>query len=496
MALTTPTTYDHQSAQTFFGLITADQSPLDKLLLNANYFYGRHSPPVLQFCPYAANATVNSEVYIVQATFSADGLTYAASVRFWRSDTSAVTLAVEESASVSSGWSAVSGSPFTLVGAGVGSAGDGSAAVSWTPSASRPYLKLTITNATGGSYAQLQSFMVYPNTTTVTTGVKASGFVGYESNHLATTGAAIHTEYLNRVAKNVRSTYYDRVQCVGSFVQAQAFPMRLSPTTSATAAVTHPFVATMPLQLPPGKGVLTVDVLANDSGSGGKITVNQKGWGSQLEFDADGTAQTGTLGYSGQNPTVMVAAEVDTQLDISYVVLRWRPVANATPLISSVSPPAALEYLTGLNSYLESLVATSYHAPCMVFRPDSKGGTHWYWERRIPPGAYAMRWLRTRYENLGSGTASAMTVWNDAGGNTANDSVVSSMSIYPVVWPPYSESVVYIGSNTFDATPSIPMNRLHEMPTASWTAQNELFKGLGFQGTSGRFMPVSDLSAV
>tara|TARA_R110000824_G_scaffold131166_4_gene293101 strand:+ start:1943 stop:3430 length:1488 start_codon:yes stop_codon:yes gene_type:complete len=495
MALTTPTTYDALSVQTFFGLVEADQSPLDKILLNANYFYGRHSPPLVQFSPYAAAATVNSEVYIVPTIWSADLLAYTASVKFWRSDTSAVTLAVEESSAVGSGWGAVSGSPFTLIASG-GSAGDASQTVSWTPGSGKRYLKLTITNATGGAYAQLQSFMAYPNTTAVTTGAKSSGFIGYESTALATAGAPIHVEYLNRAAKNIHSTYYDRKHCVGSFVQAQAFPMRLTATASGRSQVTHPFVATMPLSIPDTDGTLTVEVLANDSGAGGKITINQKGFGSQVELDADGTARTSTLSYTGTSPTFIVAAEVHTQLDISYVVLSWRPKAQAGDFIQAIAPPAAIEYLLALNKLLEKRVAASYHAPCLVFDPSTKGATFWQWERRIPPASYSMRWLRTRHTVQAAGSASAMIAWNTSGGLTANDAIVSSLSLQPIAWPPYSHSQVWVGSLTYDATPSVPMNRLHELPSASWTAQNETFLGNFFHGTAGSFMPVTDLSAV
>ena len=495
MALTTPTTYDDMTSDVFFGLTEADKDPLNRLLLNTNYFYGRHSPPLVQFSPYAANATNNSEVFIVPASWSADGLEYTAAVNFWRSDTSAVTLAVEVSGTGTGSWSAVTGSPFTLIASG-GSSGDAAATFTFTPVLARVYLKLTITNATGGAYSQLQSFMAYPSTVAVTTGEKASGFIGYEDTHLATTAAAIHTEYFNRAEANMFSVFRDRRQVVASFVQSQGFPGRLTASATATAVKTFPLTLTMPCFLPFDLGTLTVQVLANDSGAGGSVTVHQLGHTASVSLAADGTPNAGSMTFKGKDPVLVFTAEVDTQLDVSYIVVTWQPTAAHGDFLNDVAPPARLEYLLTLNEVIEKRVASAYTVPAMAFNPASKGGTYWNWQHRIPPATYAMRGMRAVHQEPIAGAPAAITIFNTSSGTSGVSAIVSGQAEFVPSWPPTGTSIVVPGSMEYEASPTMAMDRLHEMPAASWTAQNESFYGLFFHSTGGAWIRVADLSTV
>ena len=495
MALTTPTAYDDMSQSVFFGLTEADHNPLHRLMLNTNYFYGRHSPPLVQFSPYASAATLNSEVFIVPANWSADGLEYTGAVKFWRSDTSVVTLAVEASGTGTGSWSAVTGSPFTLIASG-GSSGDASATFTFTPAVARVYLKLTITNATGAAYAQLQSFMAYPSTVAVTTGAKASGFIGYDDTHLTAVGAAIHTEYLNRCEENMFSVFRDRRQVVASFVQPQAFPGRITATATATAVKTHPLTLTLPCFLPFDVGTLTVQILANDSGAGGSVAVHQIGHTASVNLDADGTPNSGSMTFDGKNPVLIFTAQVHTQLDISYIVVTWQPTAAHGDFLNDVAPPARLEYLLTLNEVIEKRAAAAYTVPALAFNPASKGGTYWNWEHRIPPATYAMRGMRTVHQEPIAGAASPITIFNTSSGTSGVSAIVTGQAEFVPSWPPIGGSIVVPGSMEYEASPTVAMDRLHEMPAASWTAQNDPFYGLFFHSTGGAWIRVADLSTV
>lgn len=491
MGVTIPSDLELLEPYDLIGFVRGDdQEPLHTLLRRCNWHYATHRPPLRNSTPHSDVAS--SQRYIMPVEPSADGLEYQVLLMAWTSLATTLTTVVEYATGSSSGsWTAVTGSPSMAV---VMMGDNEVAAFDVTIPASAEFLRVTCSVLLGT--VQVQNVLVMPKIlTSIAAGVKGCGFVPYDDTHLTSTGAAIHTEYINRGAANFRAVQADRRQDLLTYLQEVTAPKHTwRPAGSLTSYLAAYGVAGLPGQQ---TTTVTVRLRASDTGSGGTVTIGQIN-GDAVSFAADDTDQTETLELYGEQPVIYVRVTPDTDLTLVYACVDWSPsIGSPDPLITSAAPPARIEYLSALDRL--GLVASvgAYGCPALQTNFYNASGTYWRWRYVVSPATRRMRGIWTRSLNEDGSAATTTEAFNDesgAGGSNRIDipapgtgtEVYDPMDPFPAIaW----------GALNDEATPSGPLNRLHEV-VESRSAGVEVFEARYAVGFTGYPEPVADLAAV
>ena len=300
------------------GKVDLGKEPLHKMLENTNYLYGYHRPAVVNFCPINDISTSGSTFYefVVRAPLSADGLKYEIDWYAYHASNGTARMKVyETTGSAAAGWgSAVIDTNATWNGGQWNNATSSSAF-----SANATFLKFEFASNVNG---QVEAIILRPAAVTSidTAATYSSGFVPYEDDLLAATGAPIHPELMNRACNNAAAVMADRQQCVFSFVNEDSALHRFTKSGADTIIPVCHGKTHMPGQV---GAILDVYVQGNDSGSG-KIWVGEVG-GQKISLNADSGDRSGTLTLANEAPTFFVEVQPDNGLDLYYVTIHWKP---------------------------------------------------------------------------------------------------------------------------------------------------------------------------
>lgn len=318
MAITPPSSYSVVQWQDLSGKVDLAKEPLHTILSNTNHLYGYHRPAVVNFCPHNDISTAGSTSYdfIVRAPLSADGLKYELDWYATHASNGGGQLEVfETTGAAAAGW----GSAVITSAASWNGGQWNNATSSGAFSANATFLKFTYSAAVNG---QVEAIILRParvgSISTSTT--YASGFIPYEDDLLAATGAPINTEFLNRACNNAAAVMADRQQVVFSFVNEDSELHRFSKSGPDTLIPVCMAQGNLPGQ---AGAILDIYVRGSDGGTG-YIYVGEVG-GEKVKLLADGTDRSGTITLTSESPVFTVDVVPDSGLDLTYVTIHWKP---------------------------------------------------------------------------------------------------------------------------------------------------------------------------
>ena len=511
MAINTPGDWTHLTKAELVGYVPAGIEPVNTLAQRTHYMYRHHSPAVFTGVVWSVAATTQ-EVYFPISP-SADGLSYDTQIHlsYSANDTYAARLYYTTgSATNGATWVEIGTSLLALT----GSPNVSTLTPSGTVPASAKFLRV-VTGSAGSSNHQITGITVYPGTATPAA-TQDSGFVAFDDGFL-TTGAPIHTEYLNRCAANAEAVYKDRKWCVWSFVQTADTPLRLSCAVAGAYRTLGLAACSMPDDLL--SRTATVKVRADDSaGSNGYVEVFQvNGQSTGATLTADNTDRSTTITLTGSDPVIGARFVANGGMAVYYVTVEIAPTLEKAgtkkDLITSAAPPARSEYLTTIDSIQTRLFWQTYPVAGVVMDPTYYTANHVLLSLRVGPGVRRFRSAITRFiSGDGADTVVGLASFkNTDSGANAQDTIQMQSDIqgktekHPLQGTNDAEKihpgVVEYGSlldmPTVDASvwPS-GVNRLAEI-TEDDEPQNEVFYAfLNVYGFGGRYLLTADITTL
>lgn len=195
-----------------FPLAAMDTEPLQTALLNLNWLWIYHRPPLVSVCPSEPAAMGRNAVIVVPIQPSADALRYDFHVEAVCSANTNLTVVVEETDNYTG--LPTSGTPtawtnvYTTVTAETAAARAAQITTSKTIPADSVALRFTVSVAAGTF--ELHHLLVFPAPSSVPAGTAACGFVPYDDALLTTAGGPVHTEFLDRCVYSTVAILRDR----------------------------------------------------------------------------------------------------------------------------------------------------------------------------------------------------------------------------------------------------------------------------------------------
>jgi hypothetical protein len=250
-------------------------APLEAALHNVNWLWLNHKPALVSLCPTEPSGMTRNVVIVVPIIPSADGIRY--DFRTTVVTSGAATLTVVGDYCTAYTGLAASGTPtvwtniFTQATAFVGAGRNTQDKTGQTIPATAIALRWTL-SISAGTY-ETHHLLVTPGETAVGAGVKASGFVPWDSALFGTVaGAPVHTELLNRCRMSALSLMIDRKQAAFSFGQDEVQAnTRISSQNKSTWQAFQPVRCYLPNQ---GKtATLRIRALISKSGATGSASV-------------------------------------------------------------------------------------------------------------------------------------------------------------------------------------------------------------------------------
>lgn len=330
MTITTPATFGVVTQQALASAAFAD-STLDTILKRLNYAWRKHRPQLVAIAPTVESMTRNTEIEFGVEP-SADGLLYAFDHQLWIGANGTIAIEVEEWDGVA--WATIYGP------AGGATVGGAWHVASHTATISASARRLRITYDHGVAAYWVADIAAYPAPTTTPSTKQVSGWVAYDDGLLASTGAPIHAELLNRCKSSAAALLVDRKQMVLSFAQDRTNPRYDGQVTQPPGSVYDGSQAMVlgrgRLHLPgnAGPAVVSLHVHGSATGAGSRtLLVRHLGGtlaGSSQSFTLDDTWRTADLTVVGESPEVeLLILNTDTtgvgKAMVDSVVGFWTP---------------------------------------------------------------------------------------------------------------------------------------------------------------------------
>lgn len=511
MAISTPVAWEHLSKPEISGYVPADTQPVHTLAQRTHFMYRNHSPAVFTGVVWCAMAATHEAYFPISP--SADGLDYTALVNISYAGNDTFTLRAyytTDSATNGATWTQFGTGSSALTGAPTHST---LTATGGVPAGAKFVRIVTSTGATTNH--QVTGVTVYPSPGNPSA-TQDSGFIAFDDGFL-TTGAPIHTEYLNRCANNAIAVYKDRKWCIWSFVQTTALPLRISCATAGAYRSLGLAACSMPDDIL--TRTATVKVRANDSsGVDGYVEVFQvNGQTTGNTLTADNTDRSTTITLTGANPVIGARIVANGTMDVYYVTVEVSPTlekqGTSKDLITSVAPPARTEYLTTLDGLQTRLYWQPYAVTGVVMDPSYYVAGHILLSMRIGPGIRRFRCALTRYilgEDATSTVALATFKNTDSGTNahesiTIQSDITGSSESHPLTGSTDEEKTAN-GAIEYGSLVDMPtvnastfpsgLNRLAEIVESS-TPQTEVFYSFAnIYGFGGEFLRTTDITTL
>ena len=407
MSITIPSGLELTEPHDMLGNLDVKKDPVHTLMRRTNYLYATYSPALLQACPYFAADGSYSHIFPV--TPSADGLRYQPALAFSVSATSDVSVSIWTSEDGST-WDAVTGWAARSLACTTGQINIFTDESDFIIDADVVAVKIQVSHDNRGQL-QLHAFTLYPSeVASVSAGATASGFIPYDDQWLATSGAPVTTEMVNRTARNVHAVVSDRVQCVTAWSMDTDDPIRMR-TSEGAVRLVHMGQIHLPGN---ARGTLTVKLSARGGSGSNKVTFSQvDGASVTITTNTDSASpwpiQSGTFEVVGEFPVIKITALVTADLYIHAFNVTWVPnYTSSDDALTEAAPPARLAYLGDLedltmraavHSYAApSLLRSGTHSPELTY-PAGTSGAYMIFNSpktvfallRVPPGTYAIR---------------------------------------------------------------------------------------------------------
>lgn len=531
MSVTVPSDLELLDPNAIVGNVEVSEEPLHTLLRRINWLFATYTPAACNFVG-VQGTTNNSVTFRVPFPASADSLNYQPVFVVLTDTTGNFTIDIDECDTFSGTYSAVSGYGSKTLSCTATDANVFWSEDSFPVAASTEFIEVTVTQSDPTAYIQLAAFMAYPAplelstgtsvslATKLPTGRSSSGVWIYEDAHLTSTGAAVHTEYMNRPVRAVSALAADRVQCVGSFVQNTGYDRGFA---LGTGHISRTFFRNR-LYLPGnvGSATVTVKLGAREGGTGGSVTVGQMGapsdsWHTFSVPQTTATAQSATITVWGERPEIIGIAHIDSRSDILYMVLEWVPdfASNYEPtgsykLVDEPAPPPKAEVLAACEQMTMRLADAGYAACATTFYAGyfrasdwNAGGTPFsgdnvaYAFQRVPPGVKGMRTTFVRGSDGGGGEMSDTTFGSKPGSGGAEQTGTVESPVEGGEVAPWSADAAYV--EVYDGGAEYAASGSGDDPirTAEDREAHDLLVVMErSSGLSGEWIRVDDLSAV
>lgn len=396
MAIVVPADWQHLTKGQLVGYVPAGIEPVNALAQRSHWYYKHHSPSVFSGVIWNAAATTQEAFFPVSP--SADGLEYTIALNISYAANDTYTLRAYYTAD-----SATNGASWTLIDTDsaslTGSPTFATLTAAGTVPATAKFLRV-VTSTGASSNHQVTGITVYPSGNHTPPAAAASGFAGFDNGFL-TTGAPIHTEYLNRAANNFKAVYQDRKWCVWSWIQTASAGVRIAASVAGGQRPIGMAQVTMPDDLL--SRTATVKIRANDSaGSDGFVEVYQvNGATTGSTLTADNTDRSTTITLTGDKPVIAARTVGNGTVDVYYISVEVAPTleqqGTSKDIITAAAPPARTEYLTTIDGLQSRLYWQAYPVPGVVFDPSTYTAGHIMHGVRVGPGVKRFRPCATRY---------------------------------------------------------------------------------------------------
>ena len=195
-----------------FPLAPMAVAPLQTALLNANWLYIYDWAPLVDVCPWQPTAMGRNAVCVVPVQASVDGIRYDFHVEAVCSAATNLTVVCEYTTAYTG--LPTSGTPtaWNNIYTTVTAEGAGARAAQITTGqvipATAVALRFTVSVAAGTF--ELHHLLAFPHPTALAAGTQPSGFAPYDDGLLTSALAPVHTEFLDRCLRNVKSVLRDR----------------------------------------------------------------------------------------------------------------------------------------------------------------------------------------------------------------------------------------------------------------------------------------------
>lgn len=291
---------------------------MDRMGRNLNWLYLNHTPALSAFAVPGVGSYTDG-LWGWAARPSADGLLHTMVLSLTTAAQNYVTYGLATADVWGGSWTTrISGSQAMATGSGwITDTG-------YIPGSVR-YFRLTTHTAAGNSWESpdgtIESFLLYPSPTVLPAvgTTLPSGVTLYNDTALSATGAAIHTEYADRIWQGAALILQDRRQVVHSLVSG---PDRTwtGTTNAPTVQVLHG-TAIMPAQ---STCTLTIRYRMADTRTPGPITLGQVG-GESVALTADNLDRVTTLRVHGPEVELYCDANPGGDMTVPYLVADWAP---------------------------------------------------------------------------------------------------------------------------------------------------------------------------
>ena len=386
------------------------KEPLHRTLLNLNYLWAYHRPPLLSVVYTVAPALSRSVDYHIPILPSQEtgGLRYTFEHRFVCSSGAATVQVTVDSCTTYAGggtvWTNVYTQSVSSSGAGVLTTSVSSIYVIPTAAVA---LRVTYGAPSAGTRTD-HHFLVYPAPSAPSAGTYSTGYRPYDDGILAAAGAPIHEELLQRCAISSRAVVEDRRHCAFAFVQEYTTTPHFvaNAATGAESGRTMPWVRGW---VPATTGQsFAARVIATVSAGTTADLVSLGG----VTFDASGSIESGTVTLNPKPDGALdwvldVTATTGNSTRVLAVVAFWLPTVpqdNVVAWASAKWPSAQVSYLATAVERVEQAALGPYAATGHLFDGCSATTLQTrYLGAMVPPG-----WLRYRFSVSQTGSFSSL----------------------------------------------------------------------------------------
>lgn len=431
MGVTAPgATYIVQKSNQFNGQKMA-YDPLRKILVNSNWFWKYHRPPIVSVA-FLQDAIAADRVFVLPILPSADGTPGSTTGIKYRYRFSLYAAAIGN-VGVTIEWAETTAGAWTLID-GPNNAALVNGQSFYTVATDRAIdtrarlLKITFTY--GAIAYRPAHLVVWPQPPSMIAGKQASGFVPFDETLITTAGSPINTEILDRCAINARAVMQDRWQICANFAQGytRATAKYSIAAAKSTMAIFRPQI---PVDSETPLYALEVRAIASVSGGTSADRLQISGPNGIYPLAADGTLQTATIGCHGKMPDIVAILTADGAHStyLHSLAIFWRPQNNqlgkATICNGIVSPVAKNALLIAANQAILAAATRPYAMPSHCAETNlASVAEACVFTAIIPPcGALHGQWWVARAALPFTGTAQ-----NDSYFDTATDAAPASIA--------------------------------------------------------------------
>lgn len=307
--------------------------PLQTALGNLNWLYVHHTPALLSVCPTEL-PTTRAQHYDLPIRPSADGLPYVVRLIIVPTETTTIDIDVETTAAYTetgATWTALDSVAALAVTADTRTVWSGYGVIP----ANAEAIRITLDAADG--VPVLHHILVYPDADEIAlpTAETASGFIPFDDTMISQTGAAIHTEHVNRCKASSLAVLRDRWQCAFSYC-AVASGATDYPVTYTEGWAAPPVRLWLPYQGPTVELQVYVIADVNGGATSDLVSLWQVGITPTAEparFDASGNVEQGTLTIHLQGEAAARYADLQwvawatsgNTTNVRAIIAFWRP---------------------------------------------------------------------------------------------------------------------------------------------------------------------------